>query len=276
MKQLAVVTAAMTLALILAGGFVTTTRTGDTIDTWPHWWGSLPSGAWVEGTHRIAAVLVGLLTAALLVAAWRRPSPPWLRTLVTVAAIAVIVQAALGGVRVHRFFPTATAIVHATFAQVIFCAMTALALLLSRAWTQLPPTEDARAARALGAATTGAAFLQLVAGAVTRHTGAGLAVHLAGAGLVLLLVSLFASRLMLTPLKGGARALLAVLGVQVALGIATWAITAAGFARSHEAPFFQIVTVTAHVAGGAVLLGTSFILTLMCHRPLPAVELAAA
>jgi hypothetical protein len=105
-----------------------------------------------------------------------------------------------------------------------------------------------------------------VAGAVTRHTGAGLFVHLAGAGLILFLVTLFASRLMMTSLRRGATILLGILGAQFALGIATWAITANGFARSHQAPIHQIVTVSAHVAVGAALLAMSLALTLLCHR----------
>jgi len=105
-----------------------------------------------------------------------------------------------------------------------------------------------------------------VAGAVTRHTGAVLLVHLVGAGLVLLHVSLFASRLVLTPLRKGANLLVALLCIQLVLGGATWAIKASGFERSHHAPLLQILTIGAHVAVGAALLATTLGMTLMCHR----------
>jgi hypothetical protein len=76
----------------------------------------------------------------------------------------------------------------------------------------------------------------------------------------------FTSRLMFTPLRRGARLLLTILGVQLLLGLGTWAITAGGFERSHQSPFFQIATISAHVACGAALLATALGVTLMCHR----------
>ena len=79
----------------------------------------------------------------------------------------------------------------------------------------------------------------------------------------------------MTPLRRGANILLGILAAQFALGIATWAITAGGFARSHLAPIHQIVTVSAHVAVGAALLATSLALTLMCHRSRPSAFKAA-
>ena len=144
--------------------------------------------------------------------------------------------------------------------------MVSIALFVSESWTRTPLDEASSGARRIGVAATFFAFLQLVAGAVTRHTGAGLLVHLAGAGGVLLLVTFFASRLMLTPLRRGAGLLAGVLALQLLLGIATWSITSNGFQRSHESPWISIVTVSAHVAVGAALLGTSLAMTLMCHR----------
>jgi cytochrome c oxidase assembly protein subunit 15 len=254
--------AGMTLLLILAGGFVTTTRTGDTIPTWPKSWGTMQAGWPVEWTHRAFAGVVGLLVAVL--AFWARRPLAW------AALGAVVVQALIGGLRISKAVPEVS-IVHAVFGQVVFCAMVATAVSFSKA-----PRGAVPEAAGMGAAATAVAFLQLVAGAVTRHTGAGLHVHLAGAVAVLLFTSLFASRLMLTPLRRGAHLLLALLGAQIALGLATWAITASGFVRSPEAPFLQILTVSAHVALGALLLAASLTVTLLCRRPRGAVEVAVA
>jgi cytochrome c oxidase assembly protein subunit 15 len=261
----AVLTAAMTLALILAGGFVTTTRTGDTIPTWPKSWGHFEGGWWVEWSHRAFAGTVALLVTALVVTLHLKEPRAWVRRIGWLALGAVLVQALLGGLRIY-VPKAAVAIVHACFGQLVFCCMVAIALFVSESWTRTPIDETATRARKLGVVTTAFAFLQLVAGAVTRHTGAGLAVHLIGAGLVLLHVTLFASRLMLTPVRRGAHVLVALLGVQLLLGLATWAITAGGFVRSHESPLFQIVTISSHVAVGAALLATSLAVTLMCHR----------
>jgi cytochrome c oxidase assembly protein subunit 15 len=260
-----VLTAAMTLALILAGGFVTTTHTGDTIPTWPKSWGRFEGGWWVEWSHRAAAGTVGLLVAGLAVALHLREPRAWVRRIGWLALAGVLVQALIGGLRIY-VPKAAVAIVHACFGQLVFCCMVAIALFVSESWTATPVDDASTRARKLGGVTTAFAFLQLVAGAVTRHTGAGLIVHLAGAGLVLLHVTLFSTRLMMTPLRGWAKLLVALLFVQLGLGISTWVITAGGFVRSHESPVFQIVTISAHVAVGAALLATTLATTLMCRR----------
>jgi len=272
-RRLAALTAGMTLVLILAGGLVTTTGTGDTIPTWPKSWGKMSVGWPVEWSHRAAAGIVASLVTVLAVWLHRREPRPWVRRIGWIAFAAVLLQALIGGLRIHTVAPVPVAIVHACFGQLVFCAMVAVALFVSPAWTAAPSDETTASARRLGAAATGFAFLQLVAGAVTRHTGAVLVVHLLGAGLVLVTVSLFASRLMMTPLKKGANILVMLLGTQMILGMATWAIKASGFQRSHESPLLQIVTISAHVAVGAALLATSLGVTLMCHRgsaPAPA------
>jgi len=264
-RRFAALTAAMTLALILAGGFVTTTRTGDTIPTWPKSWGHFEGGWWVEWSHRAFAGTVGLLVTGLAIALHLKESRPWVRRIGWLALGAVVVQALLGGLRIY-VPKAAVAIVHACFGQLVFCCMVAVALFVSETWTRTPIDEVATRARKIGAVATFFAFLQLVAGAVTRHTGAGLVVHLAGAAGVLIFVTLFASRLMLTPVRRGATLLVALLGIQLFLGLATWAITAGGFVRSHESPLMQIVTSSAHVAVGASLLAASLAVTLMCSR----------
>jgi len=264
-RRFAALTAAVTLVLILAGGFVTTTRTGDTIPTWPKSWGQFEGGWWVEWSHRAVAGTVALLVAGLAITLHLREPRAWVRRIGWIALGAVLVQALIGGLRIY-VPKAAVAIVHACFGQLVFCCMVAIALFVSEAWRKTPLDAAASGARRLGVMATVFAFLQLVAGAVTRHTGAGLVVHLVGAGLVLLHVTLLASRLMLTPLRRGAHLLTGILGVQLLLGFAAWAITAGGFVRSHESPLVSIVTISSHVAVGASLLAASLGLTLMCHR----------
>jgi cytochrome c oxidase assembly protein subunit 15 len=270
LRRLATATALATLALVLAGGFVTTTGTGDTIPTWPQTWGRMEAGWPVEATHRWTAALVVVLVVA--VAALVHRDAPALKGLAWAAVAGVLVQALLGGLRIFADRPgfavpkAPVAIVHACFGQAVFCAVVAIALRVSGLWSRTAADGRTWAARKLGAVTTVFAFLQLVAGAVTRHTGAGLTVHLVGAGLVVLHVALFCSRLLATPLKGPARLLGALLGAQVLLGLGTWALTSGGYVRSHEAPLFQTFVISAHVAVGAALLAGSLCLTLLCRR----------
>jgi cytochrome c oxidase assembly protein subunit 15 len=220
----------------------------------------------VEWTHRAAAGSVAVLVTILAIWLQNRDPRPWVRRIGWLAFGAVVVQALIGGLRIHTVAPVPVAIVHACFGQLAFCGMVTVALVVSQRWTRVEGDDATARARGLAAATTSVAFLQLVAGAVTRHTGAVLVVHLVGAGLVVLHVSLLASRLMMTPLAREAKILLSILGLQVALGVGTWAITAGGFVRTHEAPLYKIVTVSAHVAVGAALLATSLAITLLCHR----------
>jgi len=250
--RFAALTAGATLFLILAGGFVTTTATGDSISEWPMMWGRLTPGFPIEWTHRALAMVVSAMVGALAIWACVAKSP--VRGLALAAFGAILAQAALGGLRIY--VPrAAVSIAHACLAQVVFCLMALIAF---------PPS---RRPDRLGAATAAAVFLQLVAGAVTRHTGAGLIVHVMGAGLVLALVTVFAAR-------RGSRLLMGLLAAQIGLGLASWAIRSSGFVRSHEAPVVPIATVTAHVALGALVLATTVVLAM--REPEPRLEAVPA
>jgi cytochrome c oxidase assembly protein subunit 15 len=269
--RFAALAAGMTLLLILAGGFVTSSGTGDTIPAWPRSWGQMQSGWPVEWTHRALAAVVGILVAALAVWLQRTEPRAGLRRLAWIAFAAVVVQAAIGGLRIH--LPrAAVAIVHACFAQVVFAATVATALLLSKGGLARGPAE----ARGIGIAATVACYLQLVAGAVTRHTGAALEAHLLGAVAVLLLGALFASRLMMTPLRRGGALVLGLLGAQIALGIAAWAITAGGFVRSIDSSVVSMATVSLHVAFGAAVMAACLGNTILCSERAPALAGAGA
>ncbi len=274
LQAFAVLTAAATLCLILAGGFVTTTKTGDTISGWPFLWGKIEPGFPIEFAHRIAAMVVGVLVAILAAWTFAVERRSWVKKVVLIALAGVIVQAAIGGLRIY--IPRATvSIIHACFGQVVFCAVSSIALFLSKSWSEARVDDRAAAARRLGTMTTAFAFLQLVAGAVTRHTGSGIAIHLIGAFLVIFHAAIFSGRLTESTLKGGAGILLGLVGVQVILGFAAWGITTSGFVRSHESPVIPILTISSHVAVGASVLLTSFLLTLRCYRAAGPVEAQA-
>ena len=267
--RFAVLTAGMTLLLILAGGWVTSTKTGDTISEWPLLMGKIEPGFPIEWTHRALAMVVSLLVTVLAIWTHLAEKRSWVRTLAYTALGGILVQAAIGGVRIY-LTRAAVGIVHACFGQLVFCAVAAVALVLSRSWEESKEDAAAGQARGIGTATVIFVFLQLVAGAVTRHTGGAIAVHLIGALIVFLHVSLFASRLVGTSLNRAGMTLGVLILVQVALGLTAWGITASGFVRSHEAPILPVLTVTSHVAVGALVLMTSVLTMLRCHRAAPA------
>ena len=223
-RPLAVVAAGFALLLILAGGFVTSTGSGDAINTWPLTWGRLAPAdsapaVWIEQNHRYLAGIVGLLVGILMIWVRKTDDRAWVRRWAYVAFAGVVAQALIGGYRIFTPGSVSSKIVHAIFGQVVFAAVVSLAFFLSPSWRKREEDEGAAHAWRLGVLTVVFAFFQLVAGAVTRHTGAAIAIHLAGAVLVLLHASLFASRLMTTRLRGGAHFLMALLAVQVILGL---------------------------------------------------------
>jgi heme A synthase len=273
LKIFAALTAAMVVVLLLAGGLVTTTKTGDTIPTWPHWRGKIHGGTWVEWSHRAIAGVVGFMVLGLAVAARNARSA----RLARIAFWGVAAQALLGGLRIFTDLPAwqalkaPVAIVHATFAQVVFCAVVAVALLQSKAWSLRGTGE----ARGVGIAATSACFLQLVAGAVARHTGLGFEVHVLGAVAVLVFASILASKLLMTPLRRGAWILTGLLAFQILLGVFTWMFTQKdGFVRSTQVPLSTLAIVSLHVATGAGLLAACLGLTLL-SGPSKAADLRA-
>ncbi len=278
LRLYAAFTAAATLVLILAGGYVTTTRSGDAIPTWPLSWGRLlpPSSeaaVWIEQSHRYVAALVGLLVLGLALAVRRLEDRPELRRLAWAALVAVLVQAALGGLRI--FFPkeqqtavagASIAIVHACFGQLVFVAVSLVAWLLSGSWARLAADPAAAAARKLGVLTCVFALLQLVAGAVTRHTGGALVFHLVGAGLVSLHAVLLASRLALTSLRVPANVLLLLIVTQVVLGLGSLTMRTPVEGPAPAFSWGRLLVVTGHVAVGALVLLTCVILTVSSCR----------
>jgi cytochrome c oxidase assembly protein subunit 15 len=286
--RFAVLTCACTLALIFIGGLVTSTGSGLAVPDWPLSYGMLMppmvGGVFYEHGHRLAAATVGFLTLILALWTWRKEPRRAVRRLAWAALGVVILQGLLGGITVILLLPTAVSVLHACLAQAFFCLTVALAYATSREWLAAgPPAEDAAGLRPLSAVATALVFVQLLLGALMRHTGAGLAIpdfplafgrllpplehtpvivhfaHRLGAVVALTgLLALFAAaRRSRDPrFVRPAAALLILAGVQVALG-ATAVLTGKA-----------VVPTTAHVAAGAALLGGCFFLGLRARRHL--------
>jgi cytochrome c oxidase assembly protein subunit 15 len=230
-RRLAVVTAAMTLLLILAGGLVTNTGAGLAVPDWPttfgynmftYPWSAMVGGIFYEHSHRLLGSLVGLLTLALAAALW--PLGGRLRTLGLVAVAAVVLQGVLGGLRV-TLLELRLAIVHGCLAQAYFALVVAIAVLT---WPRAAERSE-RLGRDAGLATLAAVaaatvYAQIVFGALLTHTGR-LHLHLVGAVAVFVLVPVVTARARRT---GDAIArtvsigLLALLALQLVLGVGAW------------------------------------------------------
>src|SRR5262245_18152666 len=190
LHRFAVATACATLLLIVAGGLVTSTESGLSVPDWPTTYGSnmwtFPVSKWVGGiryehTHRLIASFVGFLTILLAIFLARREPRRWVRRLGYGALAAVDAQGVLGGMTVRFLLPSWISVCHACLAPLFFCLTVAIAVVTSPRWAETTPA-DLRAAFSrnpvarMTLATAAAIFLQLVIGAVMRHTKAGLAI----------------------------------------------------------------------------------------------------
>jgi len=276
LHRFAVVTALATLGLIVAGGLVTSTESGLSVPDWPLSYGRLMppmvGGVFYEHGHRMVATTVGVLTVVLAIWLARREPRRWVRRLGLFAVSTIVAQGLLGGLTVIFLLPTAVSVAHACLAQTFFCLTVAIAVVTSPRWK--PGAGKKERLPRLAALTAGAVFLQLAIGAVMRHTKAGLAIPdfplslgrivppldsfpvaiafahrawaIAVAGLVFATVP--------AALSAGRRRTGLFLGALVLLQIALGAMTV--LSRKN------VAITTAHVATGALLLGTSLALCL--------------
>ena len=294
LHRFAILTAWCTFGLIFIGGLVTSTGSGLAVPDWPLAFGQvfppMVGGVLYEHGHRLAAGFVGILTAVLAVWIWRKEPRRWVRALALAGLGALVCQALLGGATVLLELPTAVSVSHALLAQAFFCVTVALAMVTNPKWGKAPrgPAGESRPfLLRLCTATTAVIFLQLLLGALMRHTQAGLAIpdfplafgrvvpalsdprvvshfmHRLGAVVVVGFVLWTATQVIRRcPENPGllrlAWCLIALLAFQLILGALTiWTRMA-------------VVPTTTHVAVGAAVLAVSFMLTLRFQERRPA------
>jgi cytochrome c oxidase assembly protein subunit 15 len=272
-RRLSAVLVGLTFFLIFWGGQVTTTLSGDSVPTWPSSF-FIPQDApqlWELG-HRWIAGVVGLVTLWLCVMVLRSDHRPACRKLVIAAAVLVVVQALVGGVRVrlgeshHNAWPIA----HTLLAQSFLAVVVALAAALRHAGAPAHPNPAAVSeAFRRGWTLVGVTWLQAGLGAVLRHetqakNQLGLVLHVAGA----MLVIIAAVRLIATinahlagdlRFKVPAHLLFAAMAVQIILGLSAWVTTHTpdGYVNPTDAsslvPTLHLVLGSAILALGVVL-----------------------
>lgn len=182
LHRFAVMTACATFCLVIVGGLVTSTDSGLSVPDWPLSYGQLMppmvGGIFYEHGHRMVATFVGLLTTILAIWLWRSEERKWVKVLGLAALLAVITQGVLGGLTVLLLLPTWISVSHATLAQSFFSLTIVIALVTSPFWRnhKAPELPGIRRTRILAVATTGTVLLQLVLGALMRHTQSGLAI----------------------------------------------------------------------------------------------------
>ena len=189
LHRFALFTACCTFLLIIAGGLVTSTQSGLSVPDWPNTYGhfmfafpfdQMVGGIFYEHSHRMIASVVGFLTVILSVWLWKRDDRRWVHILGLAALGAVVAQGVLGGLTVLFMLPTPISVTHAALAQTFFAIVSSIALFTSRWWRSDQPVLNEEKHRIsavkLSILTTVAVYVQLIIGALMRHTGSGLAV----------------------------------------------------------------------------------------------------
>jgi cytochrome c oxidase assembly protein subunit 15 len=289
LHRFALITVAATFPLLFVGGLVTSTGSALAVPDWPttfgqnmfvYPWSQMVGGIFYEHSHRLLGALVGFLTLMLTGWLWLQESRAWLRWLGCIALAAVILQGVLGGLRVVLLRET-LAIIHACLAQAFFGLMASIALFTSPGWQlmpQLTPTTAGRRLWWLCLVTTALIYVQIIVGALVRHTGLRLDVHVLLAIAVSLHVLLMVVHIRrqhsdYAPFVRPAMLLAGLLGVQLVLGVGAYVLkfTAAGYTMDAG---LRIVVTTSHLAIGALMFVTSLICLLrtvaMASPPRPA------
>jgi cytochrome c oxidase assembly protein subunit 15 len=238
------------------------------------WFRNLPT--FVEHTHRLFGVLVGLAAIATLVACWATRAGRRASWLAGSALLAICAQGALGGFRVLENSPQ-LAFLHGVFAQVVFTLLGIVALLLRPGYAALGDvsSDQGPTLRRSAAWCTLLILAQIALGAWYRHglrtqqlaaldasaLDLRLSLHLVGALATFAAVLVLAGRLDAGAQESSSRAphfarlarrLRVLLAVQLGLGLAAWLVR-----DPRGLTPFEWAASVAHLVTGAVLMYTS-------------------
>lgn len=178
LHRFAIATAAVTFLLLLVGGTVNPTGSSLACPDWPLCFGSLfpamKDGVEYEHTHRLVATLVGLMTTILALWIWRsRETDAGLKRLGFLALGLVIAQGVLGGITVLLKLPMLVSVSHLALSMVFFL----LLLYLARRLSPRAAATGEAAPRGLVRLALAGVFVQILLGALVRHTRSGRACH---------------------------------------------------------------------------------------------------
>jgi cytochrome c oxidase assembly protein subunit 15 len=280
------------LLLLAAGGLVTSKEAGLAVVDWPTSFGynmflyplsRMTGGIYYEHAHRLLGSLLGLTVIVLAVHLWRSEPRQWLKWVGLAVLLLVVLQGVLGGLRVTGHLTWSTlradmapsirlAAVHGILGQVIFAMLAAIATSTSTGWRTAPvaaPGPYAETDRTLGAALVALLVVQLILGAIVRHTYARLTIHIALAVFVTLVALACGLRSWGLYSQSIVRRrglwLIGLAAAQVVLGIAAL-ITTGAMTFHKPPPLVEVVFATAHQAVGAVLLAWAVSLSMWHYR----------
>lgn len=284
--RLSLLTVVSTFFLLIVGGLVHGTGSSLACPDWPTCYGTffpeMKGGIFFEHSHRIVASLVGLLAIVQAVVIARARRGEGVVKLGFIAVGLVIFQGILGGITVIYQLPTFVSSAHLATSMIFFSLTILIAFKLAPAPEGFAPTPTGLEMPV--AAVTVFAYLQIVLGAVVRHTHAGLAcidiplcngaifpddapgiliVHMAHRLVgVLVALAVYALAALVWKRAGANRMIRNVGGIAAPVLVTLQVLL--GFLSVHTS--LQLHTVTAHLGGGALLLACLVSLWLLCRR----------
>lgn len=274
-QRFAVLTCVVALLPITIGALVTTLKAGMAFADWPTsdgqnmllypWLRDLRhTDKFVEHGHRLAGVLIGLVSIALVAVTFAKESRRWVRVGSIVILLAVISQGLLGGMRV-RMNEQVLAMTHSITGGLFFTLCFLFALLVRQKETSATETDTrfSPATFAMGVVLPLVVLAQYVLGGFFRHLATMLHEHVAGAIVVSILTVTVLSVLLrsdLSSLRRRGRWLSTALLVQLALGVGSWVtklgLPAMGWVATVNSPAQNIIC-SLHTVGGMFLLATA-------------------
>ena len=184
-RRLSKVIVFLTLSLIFVGALIKSHEVGLSVPDWPTSYGkqmfSFPfsemvGGIFYEHGHRLFATIVGFLTLIQFIVLSFTDHPMWVKKTSFVALVLVITQGFLGGMTVIFFLPPQISILHGVLAQIFFISIIFIAYSLSDSRLNKKKESFPLFIKRGALVITLLVFVQLVLGALVRHTSSGLAI----------------------------------------------------------------------------------------------------
>ena len=184
-RRLSKVIVFLTLSLIFVGALIKSHEVGLSVPDWPTSYGkqmfSFPfsemvGGIFYEHGHRLFATIVGFFTLIQFIVLCFTDYPMWVKKMSFIALVLVITQGFLGGMTVIFFLPPQISILHGVLAQIFFISIIFIAYSLSDSRLNKKKESFPLFIKRGALIITLLVFVQLILGALVRHTSSGLAI----------------------------------------------------------------------------------------------------
>ena len=185
LRRFSKLTVFSTLFLIFAGALVKSHEVGLSVPDWPTTYGKqmfafplsdMVGGIFYEHGHRIIATIVGFFTMIQAIWLGFTHHPDWLKKLGFFALAMVIIQGLVGGITVLFFLPPLVSIIHGILAQTFFIMTIIIAYSMSQERENRIDNGMGQSIQKGASLMGGFVYIQLILGALMRHTASGLAI----------------------------------------------------------------------------------------------------